>query len=74
MTVAAAGPQLSWDLARNVRQLLQFPFMVNAFRAGAIVAITAALIGWFMVLRRQTFAGHTLSIVAFPGASAAILR
>src|SRR5437868_760283 len=47
--------------------------MVNAFRAGSIVAIVAAIIGWFMVLRRQTFAGHTLSIVAFPGASAAIL-
>ena len=73
MTVAAAGPQLSWDLARNVRQLLQFPFMVNAFRAGAIVAITAALIGWFMVLRRQTFAGHTLAVVGFPGAAGAVL-
>jgi len=73
VTVAAAGPQLSWDLARNVRQLLQFPFMVNAFRAGAIVAITAALIGWFMVLRRQTFAGHTLAVVGFPGAAGAVL-
>src|SRR5207248_1927847 len=29
--------------------------------------------GWFMVLRRQTFAGHTLSLIAFPGAAAAIL-
>jgi len=73
MTVAAAAPQLSWDLARNLRQLLQFPFMVNAFRAGAIVAITAALIGWFMVLRRQTFAGHTLAVVGFPGAAGAVL-
>ena len=34
--------------------------MVNAFRAGTIVAVVAAVIGWFMVLRRQTFAGHTL--------------
>ena len=37
--------------------------MVNAFRAGTIVAIVAAAIGWFMVLRRQTFAGHTLAVV-----------
>jgi zinc/manganese transport system permease protein len=29
--------------------------------------------GWFMVLRRQTFAGHTLSVVGFPGAAGAIL-
>ena len=30
-------------------------------------------IGWFMVLRRQSFAGHTLAIVSFPGAAGAIL-
>jgi zinc/manganese transport system permease protein len=47
--------------------------MVNAFRAGAVVAVMAAVIGWFMVLRRQTFAGHTLSVVGFPGASGATL-
>jgi zinc/manganese transport system permease protein len=33
----------------------------------------AGVTGWFMVLRRQTFAGHTLSIIAFPGAAAAAL-
>ena len=27
-------------------------------------------VGWFMVLRRQTFAGHTLALVGFPGAAA----
>ena len=47
--------------------------MVNAYEAGTIVAVTAAVVGWFMVLRRQTFAGHTLSVVAFPGAAAATL-
>ena len=33
----------------------------------------AGAIGWFMVLRRQAFAGHTLSVIAFPGAAAATL-
>jgi zinc/manganese transport system permease protein len=47
--------------------------MVNAYRAGTVAAITAAIIGWFMVLRRQSFVGHTLSLVAFPGASGAAL-
>ena len=50
-----------------------YPFMVNAFRAGAIVAVLAGVTGWFMVLRRQTFAGHSLSVVAFPGAAGATL-
>ncbi len=39
----------------------------------AIVALVAAPIGWFMVLRRQTFAGHTLAVVGFPGAAGAVL-
>ena len=64
---------LSLDLVSDYRQLTQFPFMVHALEAGALVAVMAAVIGWFMVLRKQTFAGHTLSVVAFPGASAAVL-
>jgi len=46
--------------------------MVNAFAAGTIVAIVAGAVGWFMVLRRQSFAGHTLAVVSFPGAAGAI--
>ena len=70
--VAASGPQLTWDVVRDVRQLFEFPFMVNAFRAGTIVAVVAGVVGWFMVLRRQAFAGHTLALVGFPGAAGAV--
>jgi zinc/manganese transport system permease protein len=56
----------------DIRHLFDFPFMVNAFRAATIVAITAGLVGWFMVLRRQTFAGHTLALIGFPGGAAAV--
>jgi zinc/manganese transport system permease protein len=47
--------------------------MVNALLAGGVVAVLAGAVGWVMVLRRETFAGHTLSVMAFPGASAASL-
>ena len=47
--------------------------MVNALEAGTIVAVLAAVVGWYMVLRRQSFAGHTLSVMAFPGAAGAAL-
>ena len=47
--------------------------MVNAFEPGPIVAVIAGAVGWFMVLRRQTFAGHTLAVIAFPGAAGAAL-
>ena len=66
-------PHLSLNPVTDVRQLTTFPFMVNALQAGTIVAVMAAITGWFMVLRRQSFAGHTLSTMAFPGASGAAL-
>lgn len=66
-------PQLSWNLVADVRQVLEFPFMVNAFRAGAIVAVLSGLVGWFMVIRKQSFIGHTLAVVGFPGAAGAVL-
>jgi zinc/manganese transport system permease protein len=53
--------------------MFQYAFMVNAVRAGTVVAVVSGAMGWFMVLRRQTFAGHTLSLVGFPGAAGAIL-
>jgi zinc/manganese transport system permease protein len=57
----------------HIDELFQFHFMTNALIAGTIVAVTASAIGWFMVVRSQTFAGHTLSLIAFPGAAAAAL-
>jgi zinc/manganese transport system permease protein len=69
--LAQAGPSL--DPISDVRQLTTYPFMVNALEAGTIVAVMAGVVGWFMVLRRQTFAGHTLSVLAFPGATGALL-
>src|SRR5919201_367562 len=64
---------LSWNPVSDWNQLTTYPFMVQALEAGTIVAVIAGAIGWFMVLRRQTFAGHTLAVVAFPGAAAASL-
>ncbi|HEY1485091.1 MAG TPA: iron chelate uptake ABC transporter family permease subunit [Micromonosporaceae bacterium] len=64
--------QFTWNLVYDIREMWSYPFMVNAFRAGSVVAILAALVGWFMVLRRQSFAGHTLAVVGFPGAAAAV--
>jgi zinc/manganese transport system permease protein len=69
--LAEAGPSL--DPISDLNHLTEYPFMVNALQAGTIVAIMAGIVGWFMVLRRQTFAGHTLSVMAFPGATAALL-
>jgi zinc/manganese transport system permease protein len=73
MPADTANPALGWNLARDLSQLFEYHFMVNALLAGSIVAVMAGLVGWLMVLRRETFAGHTLSMMAFPGASGAAL-
>ncbi len=69
-TTSSGGP--SGNIVTDVHQMLALPFMVNALRAGTIVALIAGAVGWFMVLRRQSFAGHTLAVVSFPGAAGAI--
>jgi zinc/manganese transport system permease protein len=71
MSADAVAP--SWNLILDIRELWSYPFMVNAFRAGTVVAVAAAVLGWFTTLRRQAFAGHTLAMVGFPGAAGATL-
>ncbi len=71
--LALGATGLSWNIADDVSQVLGQHFMVNALRAGTVVAVVAGAMGWFMTLRRQTFAGHTLAVVSFPGAAGAIL-
>lgn len=73
MLIESVFTGLSWNPVDDVHALFTYPFMVHALAAGTIVAVMAGVVGWFMVLRRQTFAGHTLSITAFTGASAASL-
>jgi zinc/manganese transport system permease protein len=46
-------------------------FFGNALLAGSCIAAATGLIGWFVVLRGQVFAGDALSHVAFTGALAA---
>ena len=53
--------------------MLSYDFMRTAFAASGIVAILAGLVGYFLVLRQQTFAGHALSHVGFTGATGAVL-
>jgi zinc/manganese transport system permease protein len=53
--------------------VLEYDFMQNAFAAATIVAIVSGLVGYFLVLRGQTFAGHALAHVGFTGATGAVL-
>jgi zinc/manganese transport system permease protein len=54
-------------------ELLQQSFVEDAFMAGTLIAIVAAIVGYFVVLRAQAFAAHALSHVGFAGATLAAL-
>jgi zinc/manganese transport system permease protein len=53
--------------------MFEYDFVINALVAGAIVAVVAGVVGFFLVMRGQTFAGHALSHVGFAGATGAVL-
>lgn len=53
--------------------MLSYDFMRTAFAAAFIVALVAGCVGYFLVLRGQTFAGHALAHVGFTGATGAVL-
>src|SRR5689334_13921694 len=72
ITLADTVP-FSWDLVADIQMLLHYHFMQNAYLAGTLVALTAGMIGYFMVLRDQSFAGHSLANVGFAGATGALL-
>src|SRR5689334_18184847 len=63
----------SWDLVADIQILLHYHFMQNAYLAGTLVAIAAGIVGYYMVLRSQSFAGHSLANVGFAGATGALL-
>jgi zinc/manganese transport system permease protein len=53
--------------------MFEYDFMRTAFAASGVAAILAGTVGFFLVLRGQTFAGHALSHVGFTGATGALL-
>jgi zinc/manganese transport system permease protein len=54
--------------------MFEHEFMRNALIAGSFVGLACGLVGYFVVLRAQVFAGDALSHVAFTGAlGAAVL-
>ncbi len=63
----------SFNIVADLQSMWQYDFMRHAFEAGTIVAIIAGIIGYFIVLRRSSFAAHALSHIGFAGAAGAVL-
>src|SRR5437870_12798171 len=69
----AVAPYFGWDVVRDVQELLRYAFMQHAYEAGTIVALSAGIIGYFVVLRGLSSAAHALSPIGFAGATGAVL-
>jgi zinc/manganese transport system permease protein len=69
-TLATIQP-FSLNLWADIQQMLAVDFMRNAFIAGSLIAISSGLVGYYVLLRRLTFASDALSHVGFAGAMAA---
>ena len=70
MSVVVAGvlPPFTLNLWQDIQAMLHYDFMRQALLAGTILSVVAGLVGYFVVLRHQAFAGESLSDVAFTGA------
>ncbi len=56
----------------GLANMLSQPFLQHALLAGTGIALLSGLVGYFVVLRGQVFAGDALSHVAYAGALAAL--
>ena len=63
----------SLNLLLDLQNMWQFGFMRNALIAGTIISIVAGVVGYFVVIRRLSFAAHALSHAGFAGAAGAVL-
>jgi len=54
-----------------ITDMFAYEFMTNAFAASGIAALVSGIVGYFLVMRGQTFAGHALSHIGFAGATGA---
>jgi zinc/manganese transport system permease protein len=71
-TWLAAVQTLLAGLVDDTGTMVEQPFLQHAFFAGTFIALSAGLVGYFLVLRGQVFVGDALSHVTFTGALVAL--
>ena len=72
MATLRSHDTLAADPFTGIGHMLGHPFIQHAVAAGTAIALLCGLVGYFVVLRGQVFAGDALSHVAYTGALAAL--
>lgn len=60
-------------MLNDVINILNYEFVRNAFIAGTIAAILSGVVGYFVIIRKLSFAAHALGHIGFAGASGGLL-
>lgn len=60
-------------MIEQLASFLSYDFVRNALIAGSLAAILGAVVGYFVVLRKISFAAHALAHIGFTGATGAAL-
>jgi len=60
-------------MIEQIHYYLSYDFVRNALIAGTLAAILGAVVGYFVVIRKVSFAAHSLAHIGFTGATGAVL-
>jgi zinc/manganese transport system permease protein len=60
-------------MINQIANYLSYDFVRNALIAGSLAGILGAVVGYFVVIRRVSFAAHALAHIGFTGATGAAL-
>lgn len=60
-------------MIEHLVHFLSYDFVRNALLAGSLAGILGAVVGYFVVIRRVSFAAHSLAHIGFTGATGAAL-
>lgn len=60
-------------MIEQIENYLSYDFVTNALMAGSLASILGAVVGYFVVIRKVSFAAHSLAHIGFTGATGAAL-
>ena len=60
-------------MIEHIANYLSYEFVRNALVAGSLAAVLGAVVGYFVVIRKVSFAAHALAHIGFTGATGAAL-
>ncbi|MDI6715504.1 MAG: metal ABC transporter permease [Actinomycetota bacterium] len=65
--LATTLPHTSMNTLNLIAEAFSYPFFVRALYVGGIISVAGAMLGIYVVLRRESLMGHTIADISFLG-------